>query len=145
MTHKGIFVMLSSHSSEIDLAQNGDVVGLRNLELYSGQGLHIGARDEYGASLVHLAARSGVVAALEYLVKELKIDPKQRSLLGSTPLHDAAAAGKLEVVQWLLKNTDLDVNDQVLLGVRVLIFYTKNFPSTGFGRHDMRSCWVACR
>lgn len=76
--------------------------------------------DDFGATCVHYAARSGNTKVLRFLVKSCRMKANVRSKVGSTPAHDAAALGKLSALIWLLKNGECCVFDEDNEGATVL-------------------------
>lgn len=83
--------------------------------------LHVlNERDEYGATPIHYAARSGKLECLMWLVTKSGISPNAVSENGATAAHDAAAAGRLECLQYLLTNTHCSAKDVTKEGATVL-------------------------
>ena len=68
--------------------------------------------DEFGANLLHYAARNGNLSILQYLVFNCGLNPLLRSETGSLPAHEAAAFGKIEALAWLLKATKTTLFDR---------------------------------
>lgn len=62
--------------------------------------------DDFGATLVHYAARNGNAKILRFLVVTCGMNANIKSRSGALPAHDAAALGKLNALSWLLKNTN---------------------------------------
>ncbi|XP_067873216.1 espin isoform X1 [Heterodontus francisci] len=99
-------------------AKKGDVQTLQELRR---QGLlHHKVSDHLGASPVHLAARSGKLSALKYLVEEAKFPGNQKARNGATPAHDAAATGNLVCLQWMLTSGGCQLQDKDSSGATVL-------------------------
>ena len=81
--------------------------------------------DQHGASLGHVAARSGSLQILIDVVRKYPKLASARSVVGATPLHDAAVTGNMECVQWLIQEASCDPdevddngNNAVHLGAR---------------------------
>lgn len=68
--------------------------------------------DEFGANLLHYAARNGNVGILHYLVTKCGLNPLLTSETGSLPAHEAAAYGKVEALAWLLQTTNTSLLDR---------------------------------
>lgn len=68
--------------------------------------------DEFGANLLHYAARNGNVTILQYLVNKCRLNPLLRSETGSLPAHEAAAFGKVDALAWLLNTTKTSLLDR---------------------------------
>ena len=68
--------------------------------------------DEFGANLLHYAARNGNVSILQFLVVKCGLNAMLRSETGSLPAHEAAAFGKVDALSWLLKNTKTTLLDR---------------------------------
>lgn len=68
--------------------------------------------DEFGANLLHYAARNGNVSMLQYLVGKCGLNAALRSETGSLPAHEAAAFGKVEALAWLLHTTNTSLLDR---------------------------------
>lgn len=69
--------------------------------------LHAASGVGFGTSRVaqqHRSAPGGWLAAVQYLVGELGIDPNLRDMDGYSPLHHAAARGDNEVILYLVRN-----------------------------------------
>jgi ankyrin repeat protein len=62
--------------------------------------------DDFGANVVHYAARNGSPKILRFLIISCRMNGNVRSQSGALPAHDAAAFGKLSALSWLLQNTD---------------------------------------
>ena len=67
--------------------------------------------DRHGASLGHVAARSGNLRILTEIMRRYPEMILARSVIGATPLHDAAVTGRLECIRWLIQNGGCDPED----------------------------------
>ncbi|XP_019647016.1 PREDICTED: espin-like [Branchiostoma belcheri] len=99
-------------------SKTGDEVALQQLHL-SGA-LHDGVADEFGATCVHHAARTGQLSSLKYLVQTARLSSAKKAKNGASPAHDAAATGQLPCLQWLLKFSGCNVRDRDTSGATVL-------------------------
>jgi ankyrin repeat protein len=73
----------------------------------------INSKDEYGNSLLHLAAREGNVDIINYLVSE-GANVNSRNIADETPIHLAANSGNLDVVIQLISNgANINVKDSI--------------------------------
>ena len=72
------------------------------------QGADINARDNYGETPMHDAARGDSVDAMEWL-KAQGADINARDNTGETPMHDAAWANAVDAMKWL-KAQGVDIN-----------------------------------
>jgi hypothetical protein len=68
--------------------------------------------DDFGANVVHYAARNGSPKILRFLIISCRMNGNVRSQSGALPAHDAAAFGKLSALSWLLQNTDTSLLDR---------------------------------
>ncbi|OTF69775.1 ankyrin repeat domain containing protein [Euroglyphus maynei] len=72
---------------------------------------------EFGANLVHYAARNGDVNILNFLIIKCGLNPLLRSTdNGYLPAHEAASFGKIEAFIWLLKMTNSSLMDRDYYG-----------------------------
>ncbi|EFJ05541.1 hypothetical protein SELMODRAFT_137030, partial [Selaginella moellendorffii] len=79
-----------------------------------GAPVNVHAEDNYGYKMLHFAAKSGRVAALEEVVRATRVDVNVTSNDNITPLHWAALQGGVGAVDWLLRHgADLTVADHV--------------------------------
>uniref|UniRef100_A0A0L8HEE0 Uncharacterized protein n=1 Tax=Octopus bimaculoides TaxID=37653 RepID=A0A0L8HEE0_OCTBM len=62
----------------------------------------INQHDTLGYQLLHIAAHSGKLQSVAYLLNELHVDPMPTSHKKVTPLHLAAKEGHLEVIKYLI-------------------------------------------
>ena len=69
-------------------------------------------QDDFGATLVHYAARNGNTKILKFLVTNCKMDPNLRTKNGSLPAHEAASFGQLSALIWLINNTETSLWDR---------------------------------
>lgn len=84
-----------------EAVRRGDVEALRQL-LANRPEVARAKEPIYGATLLHLAAKQGLVPLMDTLVRHgSSLDA--RDSIGRTPLHYALAAGKLQAVQWLIE------------------------------------------
>ncbi|XP_064488609.1 ankyrin repeat domain-containing protein 16-like isoform X1 [Ornithodoros turicata] len=93
----------------LHLAQRDDVDGLKAVETElsteaSGRGLYEVCYEKSGDTLAHVAARSGSVRVLRYLLEDLKSIQllECANLDGKRPLHEAAQASQPEALKLLL-------------------------------------------
>ena len=77
-------------------------------------------RDDYGATPIHYAARSGQLGCLKWLVQHSGISPNAVAKNGATATHDAAAMGQLECLKYLTESTRCSVLDVTSEGATVL-------------------------
>ena len=83
-----------------DAARTGDVDALRAFVEQSSDRVHV-RKQPYGWTLLHIAAHSGQLAAVDFLLA-LKVDPNARETGDNTyAMHWAAAAGHSDVVRRL--------------------------------------------
>lgn len=74
-------------------------------------GIVINATDQHGKTALHLAANSGQISAVNYLL-EHKADVTASDNSGSTPLHVAAAAGFAHICAKLIEaGAEVDAMD----------------------------------
>ncbi|KAH0795968.1 serine/threonine-protein phosphatase 6 regulatory ankyrin repeat subunit B-like isoform X1 [Histomonas meleagridis] len=57
---------------------------------------------------IHLAAQTGNLESVKFLVEKADVDAKEKNQLGTTPLHLAAQYGQLPVVQYLIEDCGID-------------------------------------
>lgn len=76
--------------------------------------------DDYGATPIHYAARSGKLDCLKWLVQNSGISSNAVAKNGSTAAHDAAAMGHLECLKYLIESTQCSVLDTTSEGATVL-------------------------
>ncbi len=82
-----------------------DLVEKNRLDLLKARleaGMSPDVRNQWGATLLHLAALNGNVPMVRLLL-DYGADPNARQSQGATPLHLAAHEGHLEVVRLLLE------------------------------------------
>ena len=77
-------------------------------------------RDDYGATPIHYAARSGQLECLKWLVTRSGISPNAVSSNGANAAHDAAAMGHLDCLKYLLQTTRCTTKDSTVEGATVL-------------------------
>ncbi|HXE54701.1 MAG TPA: ankyrin repeat domain-containing protein [Tepidisphaeraceae bacterium] len=94
---------VAAHVSQhpLHLAAHGRRGELAWEPLRSGDGIN--ARDSFGCTALHEAARAGSVLLVQRLLTG-GADPNAAGDYGSTPLHLACRSGKLDVVKLLLEN-----------------------------------------
>lgn len=68
--------------------------------------------DDFGANIVHYAARNGSTKILKFLVITCRMSATVRNSTGSLPTHEAAAFGKLSALSWLIQNTDASITER---------------------------------
>jgi len=77
-------------------------------------------RDDYGATPIHFAARSGKLECLKWLVERSGVSPNAATLNGNTAAHDAAATGHVGCLEFLLLQTRCRLTDTNAEGATVL-------------------------
>lgn len=86
-------------------AQEGDVQVLRTLRVRV-----LSAKDSFGATALHHAARNGKFECVKWLVDILGMTGQETTKNGASALHDAAATGHLECVEYLIKHAKVPVD-----------------------------------
>lgn len=102
---------IGGHDSLQSAAANGQAAMVELLLDYYPRPLPV---DDSGATLCHLAARSGDGETIRLFVEkdELKILLKDRTLSGTTAVHDAARRGHVDVMKSLIdEGADLNAKD----------------------------------
>lgn len=69
-----------------------------------GNGANIGADVINGLNILHLAASTGEVRMLDYLIKECKMNTDPQCQKGWTPLHMAAENNHFDAVNYLMES-----------------------------------------
>ena len=75
------------------ISRAGNVRVLRSLKLDGFRDVDIS-----GSTLVHHAARSGRLKAVQFLITERGFAATKQNYIGSTPAHDAAATGERQKI-----------------------------------------------
>ena len=72
------------------------------------------ARNNRGETAIHLAAQSGNLHLLQWLVEQGDSDwlYNETDKAGGSVLHSACRAGKMPVIQWLVGNQEFDILDR---------------------------------
>jgi len=105
---------LPAAAARVEAQRQADVVQhLRELAAAS-------AKDKYGFTPLHIAARAGDIAKVQYLL-DLGVDPDARSDLQQTALHLAAWHGQAEIARLLIAH-GADVNARMQDGRTPLNF-----------------------
>lgn len=107
--HRALFPMLTPlHAA----AERGDSALARRV--VQREPTSVSARDESGASALHLAAAGGHMETVS-LLAEAGADVNARGACGETPLHEALARGREETAAFLRSKGATDQSDAVLL------------------------------
>ena len=72
--------------------------------------VNINLVNQYGLSVLHTAARFGVVEAVQSLLLVPSLQPNIKTNTGATPLYVAAKYARLEVVEVLVSDSRVDLN-----------------------------------
>ena len=80
----------------------------------------VNAQMKCGGTAAYLAAQSGHMEVLQYLVLEAGASTKMRTFDGMTCLHAASQRGQLSVVQWLVSTCF--VTDKLSRNPAILLF-----------------------
>lgn len=134
----GMANMLLAHGADITHAANGGVTALHQLcaqgeekavrwlltlpefKWVNGKrrdmSVAMNIATDKGETPLQLAARSGNLKLVSWLLAQTGINPTPADKQGVTPLHDAAAGGYIQVVEHLLTKTTVDVNCMALDG-----------------------------
>lgn len=78
--------------------------------LASAPGIDVNARNEFGATPLHLAVIGGHLGVVQLLVQARRIDVNPRDYMGMTPLHKAVRMGHEAIVRVLVADPAIDVN-----------------------------------
>ena len=71
----------------------------------------LSAKDEKGNTAMHVAAFSGCLVIMKYLIEEKRCSPALPGYLGRTPLHNACEEyGNLSIVKYLVEEQEADLN-----------------------------------
>ncbi|OQR89595.1 ankyrin repeat protein [Thraustotheca clavata] len=93
----------------LSAAASGDLSQVKKLRIW---GVSATCKDTYnGLSALHLAARNGKIAVIEYLL-QVGVGTTIKNNDGSTPLFGAAEFGQQDAIKFLIKHGAVDANNK---------------------------------
>ena len=84
-----------------EAAKRGETETLKQLQS-TGIDL-LSLKDETGATIIHIGARTGSVDLIESILVAANAKKLEPMPNGASPIHDAAACGQIGVVRWLIE------------------------------------------